>query len=534
MAQTSAPFVYQGRLTEAGNPSTGTYEMEFKLFDTPDVGTGTQQGNTISNAAVVASNGVFTVTLDFVSAVFDGSARFLEIAVKPAGSGNPLSTLAPRQAVAPIPYAVHSLSAASVANGAVTAAQLAPGAVAANLNAQGQSGIASGGFVLSATDNNVALIGAGYIRFGVTAMQDLWRKRATPSFLAPRGFHTAVWTGTEMIIWGGQTSSPFFEDGGRYNPSTDAWTPVSSNGAPSRRSEHKAVWTGTEMIVWGGIFGANTLGTGGRYNPTTDTWLPVSTNGAPTARCYHTAVWTGSEMIVWGGTTTVISHTPTDSGGRYNPATDTWTPVDLLGAPPDARYSHSAVWNGSQMLIYGGRGNGGDVASGGRYLPGGGSFSWTTLPAFLTERARHSAVWTGSEMILWGGFTTSNFEVTYTGGRYLPANNSWTETANHASPEGRGDHKAVWTGTEMLLWGGRNTPGGQLATLGTGSRYSPASDTWAPVSNAGAPSARFGHTAVWVGNELLVFGGSASANGPYFNDVYGYSPGRTFHLYQRP
>ena len=44
---------------------------------------------------------------------------------------------------------------------------------------------------------------------------------------------------------------------------------------------HTAVWTGTEMVVWGGvtITGGIHLNTGGRYNPANDTWTPTATNG---------------------------------------------------------------------------------------------------------------------------------------------------------------------------------------------------------------------------------------------------------------
>ena len=59
------------------------------------------------------------------------------------------------------------------------------------------------------------------------------------------------------------------------------------------------MWTGSEMIVWGGG-GASFANTGGRYNPSTDSWTATSTTNAPSARFAHTAVWTGSEMIVWG------------------------------------------------------------------------------------------------------------------------------------------------------------------------------------------------------------------------------------------
>ena len=48
------------------------------------------------------------------------------------------------------------------------------------------------------------------------------------------------------------------------------------------------------MVVWGGYGSSISLNTGGRYDPATDTWTPTSTVGAPSARSYHTAVWTGS------------------------------------------------------------------------------------------------------------------------------------------------------------------------------------------------------------------------------------------------
>ena len=87
------------------------------------------------------------------------------------------------------------------------------------------------------------------------------------------------------------------------------------------------------MIVWGGAFGDGTveLGTGGRYDPATDSWVPTSLAGAPSERSFHTAVWTGTEMIVWGG-----GRFPTlrfNTGGRYDPATDIWVATSLTGAP---------------------------------------------------------------------------------------------------------------------------------------------------------------------------------------------------------
>ena len=103
-----------------------------------------------------------------------------------------------------------------------------------------------------------------------------------------------------MIVWGG-SGSGLLNGGGRYNPAGNSWAAVTTTGAPAARSSHTAVWTGSEMIVWGGLGASSVLNDGGRYNPAGNNWTAVTTTGAPTPRYEHTAVWTGSEMIVWGG-----------------------------------------------------------------------------------------------------------------------------------------------------------------------------------------------------------------------------------------
>jgi len=104
-------FSFQGRLADGANPANGTYDMQFKLFDTPDVGGGVQQGVTIINGNVPVSNGSFNVPLDFGAAVFDGSVRYLEIGVRIAGNPNPYTVLSPRQPIYTTPYAIRSTNA---------------------------------------------------------------------------------------------------------------------------------------------------------------------------------------------------------------------------------------------------------------------------------------------------------------------------------------------------------------------------------------------------------------------------------------
>jgi len=167
-----------------------------------------------------------------------------------------------------------------------------------------------------------------------------------------------------MIVWGGIGGSALtaFDTGGRYNPATDTWITTSTASAPSTRFIHTAVWTGSEMIVWGG-FGGSALNTGGRYNPATNTWMDTATTGAPSGRDRHTAVWAGSEMIVWGGE---ANNTAVGTGGRYNPATSIWTATTTSGAP-GPRDRHTAIWTGSAMVVWGGLNGNTRLNTGGRY-----------------------------------------------------------------------------------------------------------------------------------------------------------------------
>jgi hypothetical protein len=173
---------------------------------------------------------------------------------------------------------------------------------------------------------------------------------------APRSQLTAVWTGTEMIVWGGEVWTSF-GDGARYNPRTDRWTVLNANGAPRSRTAHTAVWTGTEMLVWGGRYlpDYTFLNSGGTYNPARDSWTPISSVNAPQPRASHAAAWSGSEMIIWGG---YIDPSPAEvnTGARYNPVLQRWTRTTEDSAP-QARFfggPDAAIWTGQAMFIYGG------------------------------------------------------------------------------------------------------------------------------------------------------------------------------------
>lgn len=340
--------------------------------------------------------------------------------------------------------------------------------------------------------------------------------------------HSSVWTGSEMLLWGGTGESGIMSDGWRFNPATNNWNRISrDDNFPDGRSSHSAIWTGTEMIIWGGMASDGGLpfpvNSGGRYNPVTGSWMPMSTVGAPDARGSHTAVWTGQEMIVWGGSGVGGL---VNTGGRYNPISNSWTLISLSNAP-SARYFHTAVWAGNSMIVWGGYSAADEVINtGARYFPG--ANSWISTPTSGAPAARyvHTAVWTGSEMIIWGGVSfTEQFN---NGGRFVPLENTWIATAANGAPTVRYSHTAVWTGDLMLVWGGE-TDG---VKINTGSSYNPRDGTWLPMTSTGAPSLRAGHTAVWTGTQMVVWGGHNGSS--YLNNGFSYAPQLKLYYYFRP
>jgi hypothetical protein len=139
-AQDPAPtaFTYQGRLREGSGAVNGKYDLRFGLFNVAEGGSALRPA--LTNAAVSAVDGCFSVTLDFGAGVFDGGPRWLEIAVRTNG-GAAFGTLAPRQPVTWTPYAMNAGFAASLAGAYSNAvALLNPG----NAFAGGFSGNAAG------------------------------------------------------------------------------------------------------------------------------------------------------------------------------------------------------------------------------------------------------------------------------------------------------------------------------------------------------------------------------------------------------
>lgn len=345
--------------------------------------------------------------------------------------------------------------------------------------------------------------------------QESWTSTSTGTNVpSPRFNHVALWTGVplnQMIIWGGNSGTTALNTGSKFDPNSNTWTAMTTTGAPAGREQCATVWTGSTLIVWGGnLYPSTFYNDGAIYNPATNTWTSLPPSPL-SVRTNASAIWTGSVMVIWGGQN---STTQLGDGAIYNPILNTWTMLSNLNAPP-ARYSHTAIWTGSKMIIWGGVGAGGA----GTHLQSGGILNMLTTPPTWeaattitantpSPRADHTAIWTGTKMIIWGGFGPINNVGTFlnTGGIFDPSTNNW-ETPP-ALFQGRSSHAAVWTGKRMVIFGGYGNSG----PLNKGGVYDINTNFWTSMNEtlSGYPGNRYHNSIIWTGTQIIVWGGCTS------------------------
>jgi len=353
---------------------------------------------------------------------------------------------------------------------------------------------------------------------GVTAAQlarGSWS--VTPAAPIPaRDNASVVWTGHELLVWGGASGKhedQLRADGAAYNPSTGTWrvlppAPLSAREGPA------AVWTGHELVVWGGYDDVrdghlHAAADGAAYSPSTNTWqmLPA----APIApRVFAVAVWTGSQVLLLGGrpangTVRVPNYS---DGATYDPATRRWQPV----APPVAPNNDPVTWSiaapidGHRVLAW-------SQWSKRRALSAQSSEQWGGADLFVYDsdtnswaRAAQSpydvsgaldAIWTGRDALVRGeparcdgclgglvGFVNT--------ARYDPATNRWTTLATDQQFAGSLD--SAWTGRALF----------SLALTGNADAYDPAANTWTRLPRAPI-ACNLGSAAIWTGAEVLAY-----------------------------
>lgn len=329
-----------------------------------------------------------------------------------------------------------------------------------------------------------------------------------------------AWTGTEMLIWGGQNSKgdKDFGDGAAYNPATGQWRTLSASPL-NARVPAAWVWTGSDLFIWGGDKGQRD---GALYDPATDSWRSVpappptpAATGPTTGPLQATAVWSGRDvlLLVWrSGGPSVAAFTYTQGGAG-------WTERGAITPRASAQI--------------------GQVAAA---FVDGAAYSWVAWSSILSQTASESSIqdsisgyaldgttWhevdqrpalhavgpvvvAGTQVIMgaaqaYQGFHSGPYQIV-PGRRIDPATGRSTALPSPTGGAAVSSYQIAWTGGALLGYGSdvyTQDPDGTAHLPGAATAWDPTADRWSAL--AGSPMA-FDRsvTGVWTGSELLVWG----------------------------
>jgi hypothetical protein len=302
-----------------------------------------------------------------------------------------------------------------------------------------------------------------------------------PAPIAPEfNWRTSVWTGKQMLVFGrDQAGTTRSNVAASYDPQSRQWRKLSP---PQQQTggfmNLSSVWTGKEMLVWG-------QGTRLAYNPAANTWRQLP--GSRLLRIHDgfgAVVWTGKEMLGWGGGCCGDAFS---DGVAYNPATNTWRA--LPHAPLQGNQHPLGVWTGKRYVVISAK----RMAA---YDPA--LNSWRLLPTVPV--AASLAAWNGDKLDVIAG-----------NGNAAAYRNRWQRLPS--LPHSRVGAVLVSDGVRLFAWSG-----------GGGAFLSPGAKKWTVFPRGPVP-AKLEATAVWTGNSLIVWGGSATKTWGHYGQAGGtYTP----------
>ncbi len=457
-------FTYQGHLTEGGSPANGPYDLRFALYDDPDFGS--QVGGVVTVADEWVSNGLVTVQLDFGN-VYDGTALWLWVLVRPGDSSGPYTPLWPRQPLTAVPFALYALEAPGSGAGGNTLDQAynegGPGAgrtivaEAGAVEVLGPDGLLVAGAIQSGSSSSLVIDGTantitsdGDMEFHVSSGRGLRIEAgASPNIVAGHAansitFHAAHDKGN-VIAGGGEATMPnLIGDahgfnviaGGRGNV-IDGWVARSVIGGGNRNTNlaWDATISGGELNKIDSSGDTSTIG-GGWGNLITDYDATISGGSSNSAEATRSTIGGGSgnrthgegeyATICGGDANEASGYIATIGGGSGNLASGWYATVG-------GGYLNSA--SGEHATIPGGEFN---KASGARSFAAGtdawathdGSFVWSCSSTGANSTAANEFVARAH-----GGFRFYTASGTGTGARLAPGGGSWTSLSDRNAKE---------------------------------------------------------------------------------------------------
>jgi hypothetical protein len=291
-----------------------------------------------------------------------------------------------------------------------------------------------------------------------------------PAPLSGRQGQVAVWTGREMVVWGGYDHVSVHDfrvarDGAAYDPSSNTWRPLSP--APlSARTGAIGVWTGREVLVLGGQPAVLTsrlraYPDAAAYDPTLDRWTAIAPPVPPRGHGldWVAAVQTSGQLLAWSDWSIRRQIGPrslSEQGGvdlfAYNEQTGRWR---LLPTEPhELPAIDTALWTGRDVLAQGITYNCGSCP--GPFVPEATDLfdptrnTWRRLPPDPLGSNDPLSAWTGAALVSLIGSGQFGSIGPGSGAAYDPATNVWRRLPH--APFGCGLEEPVWTGQALLMY----------------------------------------------------------------------------------
>jgi hypothetical protein len=340
-------------------------------------------------------------------------------------------------------------------------------------------------------------------------------KRLAKAPIAGRVGAGVVWTGTEMVVWGGvdpRRDRPDLADGAAYNPRTGTWRKLAPAPTGMHGVVESAVWTGTKAFFWTADW---TSGDEGRaaalYDPRTNTWRSLP-RGPLGGRQMSSTIWTGTEALILSGVTG--DGFPEPVGGAIDPNTGRWRLFPALNRLTGLAVG--SVWSGHEAYLMGDR----------YQCTGEHSRCENPRPVFLEYEPEHDRLRTlsldgapGAHLwpLAWAAgrvlFTDSYDEDRLVS--YAPSSRRWAEGARRQCRHQRGywGEQSAWIEGRFVVGCARRAV--QI--------YASRSDSWRTIRTTRSPlsSDRAGSAIVWTGEELIVWSGTLNRReNPMAQDGY--------------
>lgn len=330
--------------------------------------------------------------------------------------------------------------------------------------------------------------------------------------LATRYLTSNAWAGNRLVVWGGvptPTATTFFNDGALYDPVANTWTAMSSVNALSGRQSSNILTVGSKVIFLFGNTAGTYIPNGGVFDVATNSWTLTPTEPV---RYNTQFVVAGNKILMWGGELPGIPYNQldvstriTNTGSIYDVATNTWTAMSLTGAP-SRRYSPIVKWTGSKMLVLGGTFASGpfnnvtftNPRDSGVYDPS--TNTWTAMNMTGAPATIGRSEILNGKLYVFGSFTPAE------SGVYDPATNTWAPLNLQNAPSARVNCANLVVDSKYYVFGGQ--PSFTVNTgLNDGGVYDAAINTWTKFDTNGAPSPRGLPQMFWTGSALGIISG---------------------------